>query len=93
MHLSTRMERYLTTDIGFSDFTLLAVIPQTKTDAVILLMPRTTGENAYCGLKYRGVTRWFGSVDELLDECVSKGYIGKVQAFLLKRRRLRRNHK
>lgn len=93
MHLSTRMERYLTTDIGFSGFILLAVVPQTKTDAVILLVPRETGENAYCGLKYRGVTRWFGSVDELLGECVSKGYIGKVQAFLLKRRYVRRKCK
>lgn len=93
MRLSTRMERYLTTDIGFSDFILLAVVPQTKTDAVILLVPRASGENAYCGLKYRGVTRWFGSVDELLEECINKGYIGKIQAFLLKRRYAGRKRK
>ena len=93
MRLSARMERYLTTDIGFSDFILLAAIPQTRADAVILLAPRASGENAYCGLKYRGVTRWFGSVDELLEECINKGYIGKIQAFLLKRRCLRRKCK
>lgn len=86
MKLSLRMAKYLREDINFSDFYLLAVIPQTKEYAVILLVPRSTGENAYFGLKYRGSTRWFGSVDELLGECVAKGYIGKIRARLLKRR-------
>lgn len=95
MRLSKRMERYLRTDIGLSEFRLFAVLPQTKEDAVLLLVPRCAGGNGYCNMKYRNGSRWFGSVGQMLDECVIEGYIGKLRAGLLRheyRKTLRRDN-
>lgn len=85
MRLSKRIERYLRTPIDFYEFRLLAVLPQTKTDAVVLLVPRTTGANRYCNMKCQDGSRWFCSVDQMLDECIQKGYVGRISAALLKK--------
>ena len=86
MQLSKRMERYLRQDIDYAIFHLFEVVPQSRENAVILLIPRDTGENKYCNMKYKGDSRWFSSFDQMLDECVDRGYIGKARADMLKRR-------
>lgn len=85
MKLNKRLERYLHMDMDFATFHLLAVVPQSHEDAAVLLVPRNIGENKYLNMRCRGGSYWYCTIDQMMADCVERGYISRVHAALLKR--------
>ncbi len=86
MKLNKRLERYLRMDMNLAAFHLLAVVPQSHEDAAVLLVPRDMSKDKYLNMRCRGGSCWYGTIDQMLQDCIDRGYIGRIHAILLKHR-------
>ncbi len=86
MKLNRRLERYLRMDMNLATFHLLAVVPQSHEDAAVLLVPRDMSKDKYLNMRCRGGSCWYGTIDQMLQDCIDRGYISRIRAILLKRR-------
>lgn len=82
MKLNKRLERYLHMDMA--TFHLLAVVPQSHEDAAVLLVPRNAGENKYLNMRCRGGSYWYCTIDQMMQDCIDRGYISRIHAAWLK---------
>ncbi len=84
MRLSRKMERHLRVHIDLAVFRILSVIPQSRNSAVILLVPRNQNEDKYFNMKCCNESYWYCTIDQMLDDCIDRGFISRIHAALLK---------
>ncbi len=81
MKMDKRLEFYLrNSDIEFRREYLLEVIPQDEKEAVILTAPKGLGEHSYFHFQYRSASFYFGTIEQMLDYCIERGYLNRRAA-------------
>lgn len=43
-------------------------------------------KDKYLNMRCRGGSCWYGTIDQMLQDCIDRGYISRIRAILLKRR-------
>ncbi len=81
MKMDKRLEHYLrNTVVEFDRYFLLEVIPQDEENAVILTAPKGTGQYCYFNLRYNGNSFFFGTIEQMMDYCLERGYLNRRSA-------------
>ena len=78
LHLTRYLDGHLRGHIDFETFHLLAIIPRSGKDAVVLLIPRDPRKDQYFNLRCGSTSLWYGSLEHML--IAAKEYYG-ITAF------------
>ncbi len=81
MKMDKKLEYYLRNSvIEFTDNYLLEVIPQDEKDAVILTAPKIVMDYRYYAVEFKGVRHFYGTIEQMMDYCISCGYLNRRMA-------------
>ena len=81
MHIGRRLEKYLVSDIDFSEFYLVSLEPVNDDYAVIFLAPKSIGQYKYFCMRYGHLnSSYFGSIEAATEAAVNAGYISRLKA-------------
>ncbi len=79
MRLNRKIAHYLKDNIDFSEFYIVEIIPQNKTDALVLLAPLKTKEHSYFNMQYMDKSHYYISFESMVNACIKYKYISKFK--------------
>ena len=74
-NLTKKAEQYLSAPVEQETFFVIDVTVQKDKDAVALLAPIVKSKDPYFNLKYGETSKWFSTLEQMLDYATEQGYI------------------